>query len=160
MEARPQLPGMRWFWWMRNPALRIGVLTGIYLSCTFLAWLLVANHISRLEPYAGERNLVAGAVMILWTLIPVLRFRQEPAKMFVSGLTAWTLFTLTYFAAEIHYTLLGSRMGAPQLFILGGVSYGFVAVFSWVFLLCAEARHRHIAQTQQTPASGNRARTR
>jgi drug/metabolite transporter (DMT)-like permease len=160
MAARPQFPGMRWFLWLRNDALRIGALTGIYLSCTFLAWVLVANHISQLEPFAGLRNLVAGAVMIFWTAIPVLRFRQEPAKMFVSGLTAWTLFTFTYFAAELHYTLLESRMRAPQLFILGAVSYGFVAVFSWVFLMCAEVRHQHIVQNHQTPDTGDRARTR
>jgi hypothetical protein len=151
---------MRWFLWLRNSALRIGVLTGIYLSCMFMAWLLVANHVTRLEPYAGLRNLLAGAVMISLTSIPVLRFRQEPAKMFVSGMAAWTLLTFTYFAAELHYTLLASRMGTPQLFALGGVSYGFVAVFAWVFLMCAEARHRHIAQIQQAAASGNRARTR
>jgi hypothetical protein len=160
MAARPQLPGMRWFLWLRNTALRIGVLTGIYLSCAFLAWLIVANDIPRLEPFAGLRNLIAGAVMISLAAIPVLRFRQEPARMFVSGLAAWTLLTFTYLAAEMHYTLLESRMGAPQLFMLGAVSYGFVAVFSWVFLLCVEARHRHIAQTHQAPASGNRARTR
>ena len=152
MAARPQLPGMRWFLWLRNAALRIGVLTGIYLSCVFVAWLLVANHIPQLEPFAGVRNLVAGAVMILLLAIPVLRFRNEPAKMFVSGLTAWTLLTLTYFAAEMHFSLLESRMGALQVFMLGAVSYGFVAVFSWVFLMCAEARHRHIAQAQHAAA--------
>jgi uncharacterized membrane protein len=160
MAARTQLPGMRWFLWLRNSALRIGILTGIYLSCTFIAWLLVANHIPRLEPFAGPRNLIAGAVMIFLTAIPVLRFRQEPAKMFVSGLTAWTLLTFTYLASEMHYTLLVSRMGAPQLFILGALSYGFVAVFGWVFLMCVEVRHRHIAQTQQASASGNRAHIR
>ena len=79
--------------------------------------------------------------------IPVLRFRNEPAKIFVSGLTAWTLLTLAYIAAEMRFSLLESRMGALQIFMLGAVSYGFVAVFHWVFLLCVEARHRHIAQT-------------
>ena len=60
MAARTQLPGMRWFLWLRNPALRIGVLTGIYLSCTFIAWLLAANHITSSKPFAGVRNLIAG----------------------------------------------------------------------------------------------------
>jgi drug/metabolite transporter (DMT)-like permease len=160
MAARPQLPGMRWFLWLRNPALRIGVLTGIYLSAMFLIWLLVANHVTRLEPYAGLRNLVAGAIQIALAAIPVLRFRQEPAKMFASGLAAWILLSSTYLAAEMHYTLLSSRIGAGQLLVLGGVSYAFVAVFSWVILMCAEVRQRHIAQTHQAAASGNRARTR
>jgi hypothetical protein len=43
--------------------------------------------------------------------------------------------------------------------VLGGVTYAFVAVFNWVFLICAETRHRHIAQTQQAAAAGNRSRT-
>jgi len=160
MAARPQFPGTRWFLWMRNSALRIGALTGICLSCAFIAWLLVANDMPRLDPFAGLRNWIAVAVMISLTAIPVLRFRQEPAKMFVSGLTAWTLLTFTYLAAEMHYTLLESRMGSPQLFTLGALSYASVAVFAWVFQLCAEARHRHIAQIHQAHVSGNRARTR
>jgi hypothetical protein len=160
MAARPQLPGMRWLFWLRNSALRTGVLTGIYLSSGFITWLLVANHVTRLEPVAGLRNTIAAAVMIFLAVIPVLRFRHEPAKMFVSGLTAWTLLTFTYLVAEMHYTLLASRMGSPQLLTLGGISYAFVAVFSWVFLMCAEARHRHIAQTQHLSASGGRSRTR
>jgi len=151
---------MQWFLWLRNAALRIGVLTGIYVSCAFVGWLLLANHVRQLEPIAGIRNLIAGAVMIFLLAIPVLRFRHEPAKMFVSGLTAWTLLTFTYFAAELHYSLLESRMGALHIFILGAASYGLVAVFQWVFLLCAEARQRHIAQTQQTSASAGRSRTR
>ena len=160
MAARSQLPGMRWFLWLRNTELRTGVLTGIYLSCAFFAWLLVANHIQWLESYAGVRNWISGAIFIFLAAIPVLRFRLEPAKMFVSGLTAWTLLTFTYLAAELHYTLLESRMGAPQMFMLGAVSYGFVSVFAWVFLLCAEARHRHVAQTHEAHTSGHRARTR
>ncbi len=146
--------------WLRNSALRTGILTGIYLSCMFLAWLLVANHVTRLEPYAGLRNLVAAVAMIFLTAIPVLRFRLQPAKMFVSGLTAWTLLTCTYLAAGMHYTLLATRMGAPQLLTLGGVSYAFVAVFCWVILMCAGARQRHIAQTHHASAAADgRART-
>ncbi len=83
MAARHQLPGMRWFLWLRNAALRIGILTGIYVSCTFMAWLLVSNRIPQLEPFAGIRNIAAGAVILLLLAIPVLRFHNEPAKMFV-----------------------------------------------------------------------------
>jgi hypothetical protein len=68
-------------------------------------------------------------------------------KMFVSGLTAWALLTLAYVAMEMRFTLLESRMGALHAFMLGAISYGLVAVFQWVFLLCAETRHRHVAQT-------------
>jgi hypothetical protein len=157
--ARPQLLRMRWFLWMRNAALRIGILTGIYLSCIFVAWLLVANRTPQLNSFAGLRNLAAGVAIILLMSIPVLRFHNKPAKIFISGLTAWTLLTLTYVAAEMRFSLLESRMGALQLFVLGVVSYGFIAVFHWVFLLCAETRHRHLAQARPPSAPAHRSRT-
>ena len=159
MAAHPQLPGARWFLWLRNVSLRTGVLTGIYLSCVLVAWLIVANRIPQLDAFAGIRNLATGAVIILLLAIPVLRFRSKPVRMFVSGLTAWTLLTFIYIVTEMHFSLLESRMGAFHFFMLGAISYGFVAVFDWVFLLCAEARHRHIAQAGQASASGGRPRT-
>jgi hypothetical protein len=146
MAARSQLPGMRLFLWLRNASLRIGVLTGVYLSSAFVAWLVVANRFPQLERFAGIRNLAAGVAAIVLMLIPVLRFRREPVRMFVAGLTAWTLLTLTYLGMEMRFSLLGSRMGAFHIFMLGGITYGFVSVFHWVFLLCAEARHQHVAQ--------------
>jgi hypothetical protein len=156
MAARPRLPGMRWLLWMRNASLRIGALTGVYLSCIFVGWLVVANRVPQLASFAEIRNLAAGAATVLLMSIPVLRFRREPVKMFVSGVTAWTLFTLTYLATEMHFSLLESRVGAFHIFMLGGVSYGFVAVVHWVFLLCAEARHRHLAQSAHGSVSASR----
>lgn len=159
MAARTQLPGMRWFLWLRIASLRIGILTGIYLSCVFVAWLVIANRFPALEPFAGVRNLVAGAILVMLLAIPALRFRNEPGRLFVAGLTAWTLLTMTYLATEMHFTLLESRMGALHVFMLGAVSYGFVAVLDWVFLMCAGARHQHMARSGQTTASAGRHRT-
>ena len=159
MAARSQLPGMRWFLWLRIASLRTGILTGIYLSCVFVAWLEVANRVAELEPYAELRNLVAGAILIVVLGIPVLRFRHRPGRLFVAGLTAWTLLTITYIAAEMHFTLLETRMGAFHVFMLGAVSYGFVAVLDWVFLMCAGVRHEHIVQSRETTASAGRHRT-
>ncbi len=153
MGVGRQLPGSRWFSRVRNVAFRVGVLTGVYLSCVFLAWLIVANRMPRLEPFAGVRNLAAGVVTVLLLLIPVFKFRHESLRMLVAGLTAWTILTMTYMAAELHFTLLKSRMGALQMYILGAVSYGFVAVFHWVFLMCAEARQRHIEEMEQSSAT-------
>ena len=159
MAARTHLPGMQWFLWLRIASLRIGILTGIYLSCVFVAWLDVANRVAELERYAELRNLVAGGILIIVLGIPVLRFRHQPGKLFVAGLTAWALLTMTYLAAEIHFTLLESRMGAFHVFMLGAVSYGFVAVLDWVFLMCAGVRHEHIVQSRETAASAGRHRT-
>ena len=156
MEARPRFPGMRWFLWLRVASLRTGVLTGIYLSCVFVAWLDIANRVKELEPYAELRNLIAGAILVMVLAIPVLRFRNRPGKLFVSGLTAWTLLTLTYMAAEIHFTLLESRMGALHVFVLGAVSYGFVAVLDWVFQMCVVVRHEHIVHSRDTTPSAIR----
>jgi hypothetical protein len=143
---------------MRNDALRIGIYTGVCLSCVFVVWLLIANHIPQLEPFAGVRNLIAGAAEMLLMAIPALKFRGHPAKLFTSSLTAWAMLTLTYILMEMHYTLLGSRIGAFRIFMLGGITICFVAAFQWVFLMCAEARHRHMAQCAQDAASASRHR--
>jgi len=159
MSAGPQLPGVRWFLWLRNVSVRVGVLTGIYVSCVFVAWLVLANRLHELEPFAGIRNAVAGVLMLLALAIPVLRFRHQPAMLFLAGLVAWTLLTITYIGAEFFFSLLGSRWSALRVFMMGLVPYGFVAVFQWVFLMCAEARQRHIAQSGQAAASASRHRT-
>jgi len=153
MAARLRLLGLRWFFWLRNTTLRIGVLTGIYLSCIFIAWLWIANYIPQLYPFAGIRNLCGGTLAILVMAIPVLRFRCQPMKILLSGVTAWTLLTLVYIAMEMRFSLLERRLGALHVFMLGAVSYGLVAVFQWVFLLCVETRHQHIAQTRRAAVS-------
>jgi hypothetical protein len=156
MSARSQLPGMRFFLWLRNASLRIGVFTGVYLSIVFVAWLVIANYFPRLQAFAGIRNVAGAVTILLLMLIPVLRFRREPVRMFVAGLTAWTLLTLTYIGMEMKFSLLESRMGAFRIFMLGGITYCFVAVFHWVFLFCAEARHQHVAHAAQAAASASR----
>ena len=159
MLARYQLPGVRWFLWLRIASFRPGVLTGIYLSCVFVAWLEVANRVAALERFAELRNLVAGAILILVLGIPVLRFRRRPGRLFVAGLTGWTLLTMTYLVAQLHFTLLESRMGALHVFMLGGVSYGFVAVLDWVFLICAGVRHQHVVQSREITAAAGKHQT-
>jgi hypothetical protein len=151
---------MRLLSWLRIAPLRTGIFTGIYLSCVFVAWLIVANRLPALEPFAEARNIVAGAILMILLAIPVLRFGHQPGKLFIAGLIAWTLLTLTYLAAEIRFTLLESRMGAFHVFMLGAISYGFVAVLDWVFLICAVVRHQHITQSRETTASAGRHGTR
>ncbi len=160
MTARPQLPGTAWFLWMRNPALRVGAVTWMYVSAAFIAWQLIAYGIPRLERYGGVRDFLAGAFLLLLLMVPVFRFHDEPAKLFISGLTAWALLTLTYVLAEMIFPLLETRMGVFQIFTLGAVSYILIAVVHWVFLMCAEARHRHMAQAGRAISSEPRQRPR
>jgi hypothetical protein len=157
MAARLRLPGMRRFLWLRIASVRTGILTGIYASCVLVAWLIVANRIPALEPFAEAGNIAAEVIVILLLVIPVFRFRSAPGKLFVAGLTAWTLLTAAYLAAQMHFTPLESRLGALQIFMLGAVSYGIVAVFDWVFLMCAGVRHQHLARSGgRTPSAGRR----
>jgi hypothetical protein len=144
---------MGWSSWWRNLALRNGILTGIYLSCVLVSWLVVANRVRELVPYAEVRNLVAGAALIAVMAIPALRFRRLPGKLFVAGLAGWTLLTMTYRVAEMNFKLLETRMGALHVFMLGTVSYGFAAVLDWVFLMCAGVRHQHMIQSREAAAS-------
>lgn len=158
MAARPQFTGLQWSSWRRNLTLRNGIFTGVLLSCVFVAWLVVANRVREWEPYAETRNLIAGLALVGILTIPALRFLRQPARLFLAGLTAWTLLTATYMASELHFKLLGNRMGAFHVFMLGAVSYGFVAVLDWVFLMCVGVRHQHLAQSRETAASADRQR--
>ena len=160
MAARHQLPGVRWFPWIHSAAIRLGVLTWIYASVAFVVWQLVAYGIPQLERFAGIRDIAASVIIIALLAIPVFRFIKDPAKLFISGLTAWTLLTITYLVAEMLFSMLESRMAAIQIFMLGAVSYGLIAVFVWVFLMCAEARHRHIAQSGHAAGPADHLRTR
>lgn len=159
MRARPQLPGARWFFWLRNVPLRVGVITGIYLSFVFVAWLIVANRLPWLKPFANARNLAAEIAMVALLAVPVLRFRHEPGRLFVAGLAAWTLLTITYMAAELYFPLLETRMSALHVFVIGTISYGLVAVFQWVFWICVECRHRHVVQSRPAGAPWDKSRT-
>src|ERR1700719_3114553 len=160
MAARPQLAVMGWFSRMRNSSLRVGVVTWICVSCAVIAWQYVVYGVPQLEQFAGARDLSAGALIIVLLLIPVFSFRNEPAKLFVSGLIAWTLLTISYIVAETLYSLLESRMTGVQIFVLGAASYGLIAVIHWVFLMCAETRHRHLSQSGNAASPAHRSRTR
>jgi hypothetical protein len=144
VKPSTQLPGNQWLLWLRSSTVRAGVLVGIYVSFIFVAWLLIANWIPQLAPFAAIRNYFAGTVLLLTLGIPIVKYASQPGRLFLSGATAWTILTLTYMTMELHFTLLSSRMGAFNLFVLGIISYGLISVFEWVFLMCAHVRHRHV----------------
>ncbi len=153
MAARLQLPGMQWFRWLRIRSLRIGIVTGIYLSCVFIAWLIVANRIPALYPFAGARNAVAGAMMLILLAIPVLRFRHDPGSLFVAGLTAWTVLT-TWRIWRPNYISRCCKAAWALFICLHWARFptAFVAVLDWVFLMCAGVRHQHRIHCGEDPA--------
>jgi hypothetical protein len=144
-----QLPGSRWFDWLRNAALRVGVLTGIYLSLVLAAWLIIANRVPWSANFAGIRNAAAAALVLLLMLIPVGCFLKSPARLFVCGLTAWAEFTLTYVALGLYFERLFSRWGPFRVFTVGVVSYGVMAVLAWVVHMVWTARHQPFAVSRR-----------
>jgi hypothetical protein len=140
---------MRLFAWLRNPALRIGVLTGVYLSIVLGAWLVIANRIPWSANFALTRNLIAGALFLLLMLIPIGRFLRSPARLFASGLAGWALFAFTYLVMGFFFERLHSRKGSFEVLILGAAVYGVVAVAAWVVSLVLAARHHPIAASRR-----------
>ena len=133
-------PGYRWFHVFRNRPIRIGVYTGVCLSLVLVAWILIANRAPFLEPFAGQRNLLAALLLILIAAMPVVRFLRSPGDLLVSGLLAWSLLTLTYRVLTFFFSLLEEYYSAFHVFVLGAVSYLLFATLSWIGMIVWRAR--------------------
>jgi hypothetical protein len=151
MQVMPQtpLPGARWFSWLRNATLRVGVLTGVYLSVVLGGWLVVANRVPESANYAGSRNLTAAALMVLLMLIPACRFVRSPLRIFYSGITAWSVLTATFLVLGLFFQRLYSRMNPFQVFMLGAIAYGVIAVVAWVLRMTWATRHHSLAVSRR-----------
>lgn len=132
--APTRLPGVAWLRWLKNLPLRIGVLTGIYLTAVMTAALLCANRIPELEPYADLRNWICSSLFILVALIPVATFRRAPWALFTSAVSGWLIFSLGYGVAGMFFENLQSRLNKStfHMFMLGAGCYAVVAVAIWV----------------------------
>ncbi len=139
------LPGSPWFAWVRNLTLRIGVLTGVSLSAVLGTWLVVANRVRWSANFAEIRNEGAAALTLLLMLIPIGRFLRSPARLFISGLTAWGVLTFTYLAMGLYFQGLYSRMGPLHIFMLGAAVYGVLAVVTWVIQMVWTVRQQSLA---------------
>jgi hypothetical protein len=135
-----KLPGYRWFQFLRSPSIRMGIYTGIGLSLVFSAWVIVANRIPVLEPFALARNLGAIAALCFFASLPTLRFFRSPGEMLVSGLIGWTMLSLTYRILCAIFVLLQDRYGAFHVFVLGAVIYLICATLSWIGTIIWRAR--------------------
>lgn len=138
------LPGARWLEWLRIPWLRIGVLTGIYLAAVMVGAVVAANRIPALEPYAFLRNAASAALFGLVLLVPVVKFRAEPVRMWATAATALFLFALAYWVMGFFFTTLHVRLRVTPMhaFVLGAGGYGFLAVLIWVWQVARQLRGR------------------
>ncbi len=128
------VPGSQWFQWVKNFTLRVGVLTGLYLTAVMVISILAATQLSFLEPYADIRNWTARAAFALFMLIPMGCFLKSPVRMFASGMCGWAILSVNYALMGLFYIHLYERLDKTpfHLFILGALVYGVAAVLSWV----------------------------
>ncbi|MGA2300338.1 MAG: hypothetical protein ABSG77_06560 [Candidatus Acidiferrum sp.] len=132
MPESVHLPGYRWLMFLRNVPVRVGIYTGICLSLVFGMWLVLANRVPLLERLAPERKVVAGFCLVLLACLPVLKFYRSPGDLLVSGLLAWTLFSITYRLLCMVFVLLDARYSAFHVFVLGALVYLICATLSWI----------------------------
>jgi len=114
------------------PSVRIGIYSGVALSLIFIAWIVIANRMPRLEALATERNAMAAVLLVICAATPVIRFLRSPGELLISGLLAWGIFTLTYRVLCSIFVLLDDNYSAFHVFVLGAVSYLVFATLSWV----------------------------
>jgi len=149
---RTTLSGIQRFFSPRGITMRTGILTGAGLSITLAAWVLIANRVPILEPFALARNVAAVAAILVLMAVPVTRFLKSPRALFISGVAAWGILTLAYMVLTMFFPGLGRRMGPLQVFMLGAVAYGLLSVFSWVITMITIARNQPaIVVRRRTP---------
>ncbi len=132
-----RLPGAAWLAWLKNRPLRIGVLSGIYLSAVMAGGLLIANRMPLLEHLALLRNAVCALLFFLIALVPICAFLRAPWQMFVASMAAWLTFSFAYAAAGQIFLHLHTRMriSSFHVFLLGTAGYAVAAVSCWVILM-------------------------
>ena len=135
------LPGVAWLGWLKNLPLRIGVLTGVYLTTIMAVALIVANRLPALDGFAEFRNMACYALFGVVAAVPACTFLRRPWHMFTSGLTAWLLFSLAYAGAgHIFINLFTRKLFPFHVFMIGAMSYGLMAVAVWLVHLIAAMR--------------------
>ncbi len=152
MTVRAHLPAYGSFHVFRNASVRTGVYVGVFLSIVFSGWVIVANRVPLLDPFAFVRNLAAVTVLGLIALIPVLRFWRMPGHLLASSLIAWALFSLSYRVLCMRFAGLAERFSAVQIFVLGAVLYMLVVTLSWIWTIIRRARASHVSHPNHHPS--------
>jgi hypothetical protein len=131
--------------WIGHPAVRIGLGIGVAASLVLIAWVFLANRVPSLETLAMERNVAAEAVLGMLALIPVVVFFREPGQLLVSGLTAWSLLSFTYWLLTLYFTALSERLSTTQLVAKGFLGYLIAMVLTWVLSCIQRVRHSRVS---------------
>lgn len=135
------LPGAKWFEWLRNLTLRVGVLTGVYLTMVMVVSVLAATRIPFLEDIADLRNGASYAAFGLVMLVPMATFLRRPLQLLASGLLGWLLFALAYNAMGLFFVNLHARLRTPfNVFMIGASVYAVVAAAAWVVTMALDMR--------------------
>lgn len=145
MAVQTHLPGYHWFRFLRNAAIRTGVYTGVCLATVFTAWLVVANLFPVLDRFALGRNIGAAALLLMLALVPCLRFLRSPGRLIISGLIAWSTFTLVYRVLCLRFLALSDWHSTFQIFMYGTVVYMIVATICWIGCTVWKAREGHVS---------------
>ena len=132
MPVTANLPGYRWFDFLKDAATRVGIYIGVCLSLIFTVWFLVANRVHFLEPLALERNLIAAGLIAFFAAVPLFRFYRSPAELLGSGLIAWSILAITYRVFAFFFSVLEENYSTFHVFVMGAVSYLVFATLSWV----------------------------
>jgi hypothetical protein len=146
----PSLPGSKWLLWVHNLPLRVGVLTGVYLTAIMVLSVLAANRAPFLEEFAGVRNAVSYAAFGLVMLVPAGIFLRKPLELLFSSMVAWTLFSLAYRVMGFFFENLHVRLRGPlNVFMLGAVTYGVLVAAAWVASMALEARAQPVIASRR-----------
>jgi hypothetical protein len=151
MSIRAHLPAYDTFHPFRNAAVRTGLYVGFALSMVFGGWVIIANRVPFLEPFALARNLAAVTVLGLIALIPVLRFWRMPGYILASSLVAWVTLSLFYRVLCMYFRGLAARFSAVQIFVLGAVLYMLAVTLSWIWTIIRRARAAQLPHPNHHP---------
>jgi hypothetical protein len=129
-----------------HPSVVTGLYTGSLLVIVMLASLVAANRIPGLERYALERNAASYSLFVLFMLVPVFRFLDQPRRLFAAAVIGWMMFVLAYDIAGMVFHQLFNVLRMPfQAMIEGAAIYGVMAVGSWVGGMILEAKRHPIS---------------
>ena len=153
MTRLNHLPGLAWLAWLRNLPLRVGVLTGMYLSLVMVLAVLAANRLPFLERLADVRNGVAMTAFFFIAMIPVVSFRRHAGDLLISSLTGWLILSLAYRGMGFFFDHLFSRLNKTpfHLFTLGAIAYGLLAVLFWCASMVVSVRQHQLAVSRRRP---------